>query len=249
MSPLKAALKVVQRSNAAKHASVMAFENGGAVGVLFVDDDRMTAEQGEEQIAAIKTRWANEYEGPNAFRKLAHSGYKTGFTKITDTLVDMNLIKVEDLDLRRLANIWGIPSQLLNDPENKTYNNQREAEKALTSRCALPKLVTRRDNLNRKLQDHWGFKGVNVYADFGMEVYTELQEDLGEKWKYVKELPMSWKDKLDMMGIDAPEDAEGLQEIMIPSGFQRLADVGQDLTEDMNAIEEEERRRDVDAAN
>lgn len=237
MSPLKAASKILKRSNAAKHASVMAFENGGAVGVLFVDDVRMTPDQSIEQIEAVKAKWNNDYAGGDKFRKVAHSGYKTGFTKITDTLVDMNLIQMEDLDLRRLFNIWGIPSQLGNDPENKTYNNQKEAEKALTSRCALPKLSARRENLNRKLQSDWGFKGVNVYADFDMSVFTELQEDQKEKWGWVKDLPVSSRYKLEMMGLDV-EESEGIDEVLIPSGYQRLADIGQVLDEQMRRADE-----------
>ena len=242
LSPLKAASKVLKRSNSAKYASVMAFENGGAAGVLYVDDERMTAPQAAEQIAAIKAKWNDEYSGKEHFKKVALSGYKTGFTKITDTLVDMNLIAMEDLDLRRLANIWGIPSQLLNDPANKTYNNQKEAEVALTSRCALPKLTSRRDNLNRKLQTDWGFKGVNVYVDFDMSVFSELQEDSKAKWEWVSKLPVSTGYKLEMMGLDVP-DSPAMDEILIPTGYQRLEDVAMGLDAELEAVDEELRNR------
>lgn len=244
LSPLRAASQILKRSNSAKEASVSAFENGGAIGVLYVDDDRMSPEQGLEQIAAVKDKWNNEYSGKDAFRKVAHSGYKTGFTKITDTLVDMNLIEVENLDMRRLFNIWGLPSQLANDPENKTYNNQKEAEVALTSRGALPKLTSRRDNLNRKLQTDWGFKGVNIYADFDMSVFTELQEDNEKKWNWVKTLPVSTAYKLEMMGLDVPEGEE-METILIPKGFERLIDVASDqaanIENELNQVDENEK--------
>jgi len=69
----------------------------------------------------------------------------------------------------------------------------------------------------------WGYKGTNLIVDYDMSVFTELQEDLKDKWQWVKELPVSWKYKLDLMGMDYEnENSELLDEVMIPSGFQPL---------------------------
>lgn len=224
MSPLEAACKVLQRNNSAKTASVMAFENGGAVGVLYIDDERLKPDEAETQLRYVKNVWDQEMSGSDKFRKVAHSANKVGFAKITDTLVDLNIIPIENLDMRRIYNIFGVPSQLGNDPDNRTYNTQKEAEKALTSRCAMPRLVTRRNHFNKKLKSDWGFEKENVYTDFDLSVFTELQEDFARQWEAVKQLPMSSRDKLGMMAIDAP-DNPALDEILIPSGYQRLEDV------------------------
>lgn len=201
-SPVMAALMNLTRNNYNKTAGTRKFENSGATGVLFIDDDRISPEQAAEQVNAIKAKWSSEYTGAENYGKIAHSGYKTGFTSITETAKDMELIRAEDLDLRRLANIWGIPSQLMNDPENKAEANVIEAERVLTSRCALPQLTACRDNLNRKGKD-WG---IESYIDFDLSVYRELQEDQGKKWEWVKQLTVPEAYKLEMMGLDVPDE-------------------------------------------
>jgi HK97 family phage portal protein len=205
-SPLKAALKNLTRNNYAKTASAAKFENGGADGILYVNDDRIQPEEGLEQAKAVKQVLASQYSGASNSGKIATSGFPVGFIKIGDSVVDLNILKAEDLDLRRLANIWGVPSQLLNDPENKTYNNQKEGEKALTQRCVMPHLIATRDHLNKKVQSDWGLKGENVYIDFDADCFQELHEDKAEKWKWVKELPVPEAYKLEMMDLDVPAD-------------------------------------------
>lgn len=205
-SPLKAARRRTTRSNAAKKAGAVQLDNNGSAGVLYVDDALVPPTGREAQMKLMKDAWSKEYSGAENYGKIAFSGYKMGYANVGTSLKEMGLVDVEELDLRGLANIWGIPSQLLNDPENKSYNNQKEAEKALTSRCALPQLIAFRDHFNRKIQTHWGFQGQNVYADFDMSVYSELQEDQGEKWLWVSKLPVSSAYKLELMGLDVPDD-------------------------------------------
>jgi len=55
-----------------------------------------------------------------------------------------------------------------------------------------------------------------------MSVFSELQDDNKEKWLWVKELPVTWRYKLDMMGLEYEDDQPGLDEVMIPSGFQPM---------------------------
>lgn len=226
MSPLEAGKKILQRNNAVKYATVQAFENGGAIGVLYADDDRLTIDEGLAQIEAVKKKWDEDYRGQ--YGKVAHSGYKVGFQKITDTLENMRVAEIENLDMRRIFNLWGIPSQLANDPENRTYNTQKEAEKALTSRCAIPRLVSIRDSLNYRLGGDWGKLDKKYYADFDGTVYDELQEDVGKKWEHVKQLPISSRSKLETMGMDADENPL-LDEILIPTGYVRLQDVAEGI--------------------
>ena len=205
-SPLKAASKNLTRNNYAKTASASKFENKGADGVIFVDDIRMSNEEGMEQIAAVKRILANDYSGASNSGKIAAAGYKVGYTKIGDSVVDLDIINAEDLDLRRLCNIWGIPSQLLNDPANKTYNNQREGEKALTNRCVIPQLESFKNHLNKMVETSWGLQGQGVVIDYDLDCFDELQEDKAAKWQWVRELPIPEAKKLELMDMDVPAD-------------------------------------------
>jgi len=239
MSPLKPGSKTITRNNSTKKAGATQLENNGAAGIAYVDDPIVPASGRESQAAAVKRTWANEYAGSDNYGKVAFSGYKMGYVSVGNTLKEMDLTGIEAVDLRRIFNLWGIPSQLGNDPDNKTYNSLKEAEKALTTRCALPHLTAKRDHLNRKLQTDWGFKGVNVYADFDMSVYAELQEDQKGKWDWVSKLPVSSKYKLELMNLDVPDDPN-LEVILVDGNLVPLSDVVNNLSdEDMQRINED----------
>lgn len=239
MSPLKPGNKRLTRSNSAKKAGATQLENNGAAGIAYVDDPIVPVNDRTTQANAVKRVWANEYAGSDNYGKVAFSGYKMGYVSVGNTLKEMDLSNIELSDLRGIFNIWGIPSQLGNDPDNKTFNSLKEAEKALTTRCALPHLTAKRDHLNRKLQTDWGFKGVNVYADFDMSVYSELQEDQKGKWEWVSKLPVSSKYKLELMNLDAPDDPN-LDVILIDDNLVPLADIVNSMGDaDLQAIDEE----------
>ena len=206
-SPLKAAMRNLTRNNYAKTATTAKFENGGMEGVLFVNDQRVHPEDGLTQAKEVKkVLYSKEYAGAANAGKIGVAGYPMGFISLAQTTKELMALDFEDLDLRRLCNIWGIPSQLMNDPNNKTYNNQIEGEKALTSRCVVPQLSATRDNMNRKLQNDWGLKGENVYLDYDISVFTELQEDQSKKWQWVSQLTVPEAYKLEMMGLDVPPE-------------------------------------------
>jgi hypothetical protein len=80
---------------------------------------------------------------------------------------------------------------------------------------------------------------VNVYADFDMSVYSELQEDQAEKWQWVSKLPVSSAYKLELMGLDVPDDPN-LDVILVDGSLIPLSDVVNKLSDaDMDQIDEE----------
>ena len=220
-SPLKAASRTLTRSNEAKTAAVSAFQNGGPAGVLFMNDDRFDPISGSEQAQALK-KSVSEKAGSQNFNQIAVSGYKVDWKEIGLSPVELGIIESEKWDMVALCNIYGVPSQLLNDAANKTYNNQVEGEKALTTRCAIPLLTSLRDNLNRKLWSDWGYRGENVYVDFDISVYKELEAN---KTEQVAWLDKAWwltpKQKYEEMGMEIPDyiDQTELEKIYVPSNI------------------------------
>lgn len=234
LAPLKAALGLTTRSNSENTAATMAYQNGGPRTIIFVDEPQFAPEQKGVHAKAIKQiLTSNEYTGPSNNNKLASSGYKMGAVPIGLSPVELDIIESEKWSLRRFCNVFGgVPSQLLNDPDNKVYNNTVEGEKALTSRCALPLLNSFRDQFNRKLGTDWGYKDKNIYVDYDLTVYSELQENLKEKWGWVKELPVPNGYKLDLMGLDHPEGQdEFMDQILIPSGYETSESYGETETD------------------
>ena len=218
-SPLMAAARTLTRSNEAKTAAVASFQNGGPAGVLFMNDDRFDPTSGTQQAQALK-KAVSEKGGSANFNSIAVSGYKVDWKQIGLSPVELNIIESEKWDMKSLCNIYGVPSQLLNDADNKTYNNQREGEKALTLRCAIPLLDAITENLNRKLHSDWGYRGTNIYVGYDIQVYQELEAN---KTEQVDWLDKAWwippAQKLEIMGIKAPDyvPAEELEKIYVPS--------------------------------
>ena len=221
-SPLMAAARTLTRSNEAKTAAVASFQNGGPAGVLFMNDDRFDPTSGNQQAQALK-RAISEKGGASNFNSIAVSGYKVDWKQIGLSPVELNIIESEKWDMKALCNIYGVPAQLLNDSDSKTYNNQQEGEKALTLRCAIPLLDALRDNLNRKLHTDWGYRGTNIYVDYDIKVYQELEANKSEQATW---LNTAWwippAQKNEIMGIKTPDyiPQEEMEKLYIPSSLQ-----------------------------
>jgi HK97 family phage portal protein len=223
-SPLRAAARTLTRSNEAKTAAVSSFQNGGPAGVLFMNDDRYDPISGTQQAQALK-KSISEKGGASNFNSIAVSGYKVDWKQIGLSPVELNIIESEKWDMKSLCNIYGVPSQLLNDADNKTYNNQREGEKALTLRCAIPLLDAIAEQLNRKLHSDWGYRGTNIYVGYDIQVYQELEANKAEQVDWLdKAWWISPAQKMEIMGIKNPDyiPTEELEKLYIPSSLQPI---------------------------
>lgn len=213
LSPLKAALRTYTRNNYAKSAMAAAFKNQGVKGILAADVDAAQVNEGniavlQEQSNRIKQILSsNEYTGPDAYNKFANAGYRMQWTSIGLSPVELNIIEAEKWDLKRLCAIYGVPSELVGNSEASTFSNVKEAEKALTSRCAIPQLVSFRNHLNKKMNTDWGLKDKNIFIDFDQTVFTELEENTKDKAEWVTRLwYLSPNRQLELMNLETVED-------------------------------------------
>ncbi|HEX5555085.1 MAG TPA: phage portal protein [Chitinophagaceae bacterium] len=241
LSPLKAACKNIDRSNAAKETSTRKFKNGGAEGIAYFDDDAMRddADLAEEQIGATKKHWEDEYAGSTNAGKIVFSGYKMGYENFGLSPVDLAIIEAEKWDMRMLCNIFGVPSQLMNDPDKSTMNNVKEAERALTGRCALPQLIDTRSSINRKLYTDWGYKRQNIYIDFDTSVYPELQESQVDRAAWMSKGPLTVRQWYEMREIEIPEGVadEVLDMMLIPSNLRDAESMGLAVPDISNSVD------------
>lgn len=245
MSPLRAALRRIQRNNEAQVAGLSAFQNGGARGLLTPENNESVvsslSEMTWEQLGAIKERVDMEIGGgAKMANKTSLLNMPFKWQSIGLSPVDLAILESEQFDLRMLCNVFGVPSQLMNDPENKSYNNQSEGEKALTARCAMPLLNSRRDSFNRKLQSLPAYKGKNIIVDYDMTVYTELEEDKKEQAEW---LNTAWwltgNQKLAMMG-EPESDNPLMNEVILPNSLSLLRDLDMqapDMTGDVEQLD------------
>lgn len=223
LSPLQAAARVLTRSNEGKQAAVSNYQNGGPKGILFVADDRYDPLQSVQEAQDIRKSLARN-QGAKNVNQVETSGYKVDYVPLGLSPVDLDLLNAENMDLRALCNVYGVPSQLLNDPDNKTYSNTKDGEKALTVRCALPMLASIRDQFNRKFMKDWGNQ--KTVIDFDISVYGELQEDKEMQVRWLKDAPIKTGRKLEILGESTDGyTPEQLDSIIIGSGSTTLDEV------------------------
>lgn len=227
LSPLKAAARVVTRSNEGKKAAVANYQNGGPKGILFVDDTRYDPAQSVQEAIDIKKTLARNQGSANV-NQVETSGYKLGHVPLGLTPVELDLLNAEAFDLRALCNVFGgVPSQLLNDAVAKTYNSIPEAEKALTVRCALPMLCSQKDQFNRKFKASWGGNRLNGnVVSFDPSVYQELQVTRAQTVAWLKDSYLPLERMYEVLGENVPEwlTEEQRRTIFVPSGMQTLQD-------------------------
>lgn len=77
--------------------------------------------------------------------------YKMEFVELKTKPVDYRFDLLATQYIRELCNLFGIDSSLLNDPENKTYSNKTEAQKALYVNVIIPNAYLFAELLNREL--------------------------------------------------------------------------------------------------
>lgn len=182
MAPLRAALLRIKKNNSLTAAEASTFANEGVKGVLYMKNQvgNVDGDQVLPELNKLKETYMNEWTGEENRGRIGLTGYEVGYIPIGFTSEEMEVIESTYLDLRFFCNVFGgVPSQLLNDPQSRTYNTQKEVEKALTSRCAVPRLNEMKNTLNRKGSETWGLpKGYVI--DYDLNCYPELQADVKE---------------------------------------------------------------------
>lgn len=207
MSPLEAASKTLTRSNEAKTASVALLQNGGPAGVMFAKPNSAIGYDGAAAVAqvdAIRSQ-LDSYRGATQKNRVAVSGWEMGYFQTGLSNVDLAIIEGEKHDLRSICNVYNVPSTLVNDPDAKNENNQTAAEKALTSRAAIPLLTSMCKNFNRQLETSWGYGGTGIVAMFDTTCYNELQEDKAMQVSWLKDSMLPLRRRYEIMNEPIPE--------------------------------------------
>jgi phage portal protein BeeE len=227
-SPLRPFRANIIRNNAAKIASASKFQNGGVEQLIYINSDSkdVEAKVRSQQADLIKQKLVSpEFRGPGAQGKTAVSALPMGSVKLGDSVVEMGIIDSEKWDAIMFCNGYGVPPELLGLVA-KTFNNVKEAEKALTSRSALPLLTSRRNSLNRKILSDWGFKGQNVYIDYETECFPELQADQADTATWLNTLIlMSPDEQREYLNVDQLNTTESKEQwVKTNSGYVPLSD-------------------------
>lgn len=222
MSPLHAGLRVLQSNNEAVSTGVKYLQNQMARGVLMSDEGDLN----EEQARMLKEKFKEQYQSTDSRGDVIITPKKLSWINFGLSTSDLSLIEQYNATIKDLCNIYSVPVQLLNNTESSTYNNMKEAKKALYQNAVIPELIKIREELNRWLTPTYG---QNLYIDFDFSVIPELQEEMD---KVVNQMSNAWwltpNEKRAAMSYGVDEDSAFMNDYYIPANLiptQNLPDL------------------------
>ena len=169
-------------NNQALTTGVKYLQNQTARGILMSDEGDLN----EVQAKQLKDKFRQQYQGSDNAGDVIITPKKLSWVNFGLNASDLSLIEQYNATIKDLCNIYNVPVQLLNNTDSTTYNNMKEAKKALYQNAVIPELNKIRDELNRWLAPKYGEK---LYIDFDYSAIPELQEEME---KVVGQMAQSW---------------------------------------------------------
>ena len=94
--------------------------------------------------------------GAENFGKIPIAGGKYNYINFAVSPIDLQLLDAQLRSRQAICNIYGFPSELLNDKESSTYNNMLMIMKRLYTDVIIPLLEDMADVLSYSWVDKWG---------------------------------------------------------------------------------------------
>lgn len=211
LSPIQVAAMVVQTGNDRWDADAAILQNRGVIGLITDKSNRpMTA----DEAAKVQQGFDQQTSGTRNFGKVKVTNKDLAYIQMAMSSADLQLIEKGVVNLRAICNVYGIDSSLLNDPENKTYNNRKEAEKSMYTNGIMPLSDKLSETFTRFIcENHFPGQNIRMRQDFsGIE---SLQENFKERSEIFTSLKQA--------GIITANEAR--EQLRQPAIVDELADI------------------------
>jgi HK97 family phage portal protein len=244
-SPLRAGLRSLTMNNEATTTGVKYLQNQTARGVLMSKEGDLN----EVQAQQLKDKFRKQAQGVNNAGDMMISSKELTWLNFGLNAADLSLIEQYNASIKDLCNIYNVPVQLLNNTDSASYNNMKEAKKALYQNAVIPRLLKVRDELNRWLAPQFGDK---LFIDFDFSSISELQDEAD---KVVDQLAKAWwitpNEKREIMDYGVDEENELMNDYYIPSSLVPMKGTDLDLppVADLPSLPREDDQEDQKAKN
>ena len=212
-SPLQAGLRSLTTNNEAVQTGVKYLQNQTARGLPTSEMGDIT----EPQAQQLKDKFKRQYQGSDNAGDIIITPNKMSWVNFGLNASDISLIAQYNASIKDLCNIYNVPVQLLNNTDSSSYNNMKEAKKALYQNAVIPELIKIKDELNRWLAPKYGDK---LCIEFDFSVIPELQEETD---KVVDQLSKAWwitpNEKRAAMNYGKDEENTTLDDYFIPANL------------------------------
>jgi len=176
LSPMQPLLRSLQRSNQSYDASLALMQNGIPAGIMSNDSELIMT---PDQLDRLESAYKAKFGGGQNKNKVLFSASQVSWQEIGMKSQDMELLQANMADLRDFCRVYAIPTMLVSDTENSTFNNVTEAKKSVWMENFVPELDQIRDGFNRWLTPAWSkLDRKNYYIDYDLTQVPVLQVDL-----------------------------------------------------------------------
>ena len=135
LSALQAGYLTLTADGDTEAAAAVLMKNKGVAGFLTDESESM---MDPEDAKALQKDLQGKIGGAHNFNKIRITSGKYKYVQVGMSPTDLKTIENQVLSLRKMCNLFSVNSALFNDPANKTFNNQLEANKALFQDAVLP---------------------------------------------------------------------------------------------------------------
>ncbi len=232
MSPIKVAINKIKAMNSADAIMQKTFERGMPPGMLVKKNEEYDKERVVEHQTQLEKAWNRKHgkstkAGLPVFGQGEFEWIKFGF----DNFRDLQIIENSEHGLRELCNIWGVPSIVMNDVSGTTFNNQREARKAIYTNRIMPDLEMKLSYVNTRVSPAYG----NLKIKAKWDEIEELQLTRAEKIDWVKQLAdggfISRNRGLEILGEEI-SDLAGMDKPLVAFNLIPIDQIGGDMPTD-----------------
>ena len=166
-----------------------------------------------EEARQVQAGFDRDTAGTNNYGKIKVTNKDLSYIQMAMSSADLQLIEKNVINLRSICSVYGVDSSLFNDPANQTYNNRKEAEKALYTNAIIPLAKKISQKHTKFIAENLMGPGYRIRKDF--EKIEALQTDKKQEAE---------KDKIVLEGVNTivnmPISSEAKSLLLIDSyGF------------------------------
>lgn len=179
LSPLVAAQRSAETGSAMLDSNKALFDKGLQIGGFVIpssDVKTFTKDQADDLERFLDSR----FRGAKNAHKWAVMRFEAQFKAAEVTPKDAEFAQGMNITLRRVCNVYGVPSPLLNDLEFSTLANLRELHQFLWADTLVPDAQLRQEEITEQLLPM--FSGRPLHAEYDFSSVSALQESTTSVW-------------------------------------------------------------------
>lgn len=186
-SPIRAMARTIDTENEAVDWNKSTLQNSGIpAGLISVQNPS------PELSRRLEEEWKSRYGGSkNARKPIILNADKASYMSIGLSPIDMDFLEQRKVNRTEICAAFGVPSQIVGDPEGQTYSNYGEAQKAFWENTVISRYL---DHILEKLQsDLLPRYADNLILKYDLSGVGALKENEDKK---AARIDMLWKSGL-----------------------------------------------------